>query len=156
MKRIIITADERATVSQRTSLSRLQKEIVVEGSEVTASDGYHTFDELYDHRITLYVTLCRFIVAWYEILDVDSRPEEADVWRAKLHNDGSGFEGWYVLGIGRIPGHQITYHLPLSRWNETDFVGEEQTFEKAPCEFDGHAPDDVLKRLKEMFVSPVI
>ncbi len=25
-------------------------------------DGYHTFDELYDHRITLYISLCKQIV----------------------------------------------------------------------------------------------
>lgn len=27
------------------------------------SDGYHTFNELYDHRIKLFITLCRVIEA---------------------------------------------------------------------------------------------
>ena len=36
---------------------------------------------------------------------------------------------------------QITYHLPLSKWEETGFA---ETLEKAP-EFDGHTPDDVLE-----------
>jgi hypothetical protein len=98
------------------------------------SDGYHTFDELYDHRITLWIALCRKLHRIYPI------------WRSKLHSDGSTFEGWFVLGINRRAGTQMTYHLPLSRWDETDFA---ETLERAP-EWDGHTPADVLERLKTL------
>ena len=67
-------------------------------------------------------------------------------WRSLKHSDGSSWDGWFIMGIGLKPGKQITYHLPVSRWEDTGFV---ETFERAP-EFDGHSSDDVLERLKEM------
>jgi len=94
-------------------------------------DGYHTFDELYDHRITLFLALGRFL----------SRKR---VWRSKKHSDGTMWEGWFVMGIGFEAGEQITYHLPLSRWDEAYFA---KTLVLAP-EFDGHTPDDTINRLK--------
>lgn len=105
----------------------------------SASDGYHTFDELYDHRITLYIALCK---------QIKGNPDQYGmyVWRSELHSDGSKLEGWFVLGIHAEPGRQITYHLPLSRWNETDFA---ITRELAP-EWDAHTSADVLKRLAEL------
>ena len=69
------------------------------------------------------------------------------VWRSKNHSDGEpAFGGtWFVLGINKEKGKQITYHLPMSKWDETDFA---ETLEKAP-EFDGHTSQDVLERLKK-------
>jgi hypothetical protein len=109
-------------------------------SEVTGatSDGYHTFAELYDHRITLFVALCRVI---------DHRTG-CRVWRSKLHSDGTSIDGWFVLGLDKEPGRQITYHLPMSWWSETDFA---EDYACAP-EFDHHSSADVLERLKA--VSP--
>lgn len=98
------------------------------------SDGYHTFGELYDHRITLFIALCR------------TAREGGQVWRSELHSDGSKFDGWFVLGIGRENGHQITYHLPMSKWSECDFA---ETLERAP-EWDGHTSADVLRRLNAL------
>lgn len=113
------------------------------------SDGYHTFDELYEHRITLYIALCRTISYWMK-REANEQADEEYIkdslpWRSKFHYDGSKFDGWYVLGLGREMGKQITYHLPLSRWDETNFA---ETFDKAPCEFDEHTPADVIARLK--------
>ncbi len=120
------------------------------------SDGYHTIAELYDHRITLFIALCK-VVDWQE----EKRNDEASnvsttcgvyrpqrIWRSKRHSDGElTFGGeWFVLGIGREKGEQITYHLPISRWNETDFA---ETLDRAP-EWDGHASADVLERLKKL------
>jgi len=102
-------------------------------------DGYHTFGELYDHRITLYIALCRHK---HELLALEN-PGKHKVWRSKLHANGSGYEGWYIMGIGTKPGEQITYHLPEKTWADTEFA---DTLERAP-EWDGHTPDDVLKRL---------
>ena len=71
-----------------------------------------------------------------------------DVWRSKKHSDGElAFGGtWFVLGIGKENGKQMTYHLPIDRWDECGFA---ETLEQAP-EFDGHSSDDVLKRLKNL------
>lgn len=98
-------------------------------------DGYHTFDELYEHRITIYIALCKALSNMTQMIN--------PVWKSKLHSDGTCFEGWFVLGIFKEAGSQITYHLPLSKWDECWFAEE---LEKGP-EFDGHTPDDVLKRI---------
>lgn len=101
------------------------------------SDGYHTFDELYEHRFELYIALCRNIPSTF-------------VWRSKVHSDGTMFDGWFVLGMKVTPEYQITYHLPLSRWGECSFVS--QTFETADevPKFDGHTSADVLERLRKL------
>jgi len=98
------------------------------------SDGFHTFKELYEHRITLYIALCR---QW---------EPDISVWRSTLHSDGSSFEGWFILGIDKRKGEQITYHLPNGKWDDTSFA---ETLEKAP-EFDGHTSADVLKRISNL------
>ncbi len=69
-----------------------------------------------------------------------------EIWRSKLHSDGSAFDGWFILGLGEAKGGQITYHLPLDRWDETDFA---ETRERAP-EWDGHTAADVLGRIKQL------
>jgi hypothetical protein len=107
-------------------------------------DGYHSIPELYEHRYALWIALCKMLYAdpQYQI------GQKADVWRSKRHSDGElAFGGeWFLMGIGRNQGEQITYHLPISKWEETEFA---ETLEKAP-EFDGHTSDDVLDRLKSI------
>lgn len=100
------------------------------------SDGYHSFGELYEHRIELYVALCRSL----------TRNEDGFVWKSKIHSDGSCYDGWFLLGIGTIDGLQVTYHLPTSKWDDCLFA---ETLEKAP-EWDGHTSNDVLERLKQL------
>lgn len=118
----------------------------VPAQSATASDGYHTFDELYDHRITLYIAMCRNLQG-FERHDSSAYLKGGKrVWRSRLHSDGSSFDGWFVLGINRAEGKQITYHLPVSRWSECDFA---ETLERAP-EYDGHSSEDVLERLKAL------
>ncbi len=105
-------------------------------------DGFHTFEELYEHRITLYIALCSRIT----MLLPDS--ENSNIWRSKKHSDGElAFGGgWFVLGIGKEKGEQITYHLPMEKWDNCDFA---ETLEVAP-EFDKHTANDVLERLKKL------
>lgn len=107
-------------------------------NDVEISDGYHTFDELYEHRIILYIALCRWL---YNALG-----KRSEVWRSSIHSDGSNYDGWFLLGINKEKGKQITYHIPNEKWIETDFA---TVLEKAP-EFDGHNSQDVLKRLKNL------
>lgn len=107
------------------------------------SDGYHTFGELYEHRIANFIALCKVIVKHG---DADCR--ETNVWRSLKHSDGElAFGGtWFVLGIFTEKGKQITYHLPISDYDKTDFA---QDFETAP-EWDGHTSADVLERLNNL------
>lgn len=108
-------------------------------------DGYHTFDELYDHRITLFIALAKTI----ELIGLLSKKigqESIPVWRSKKHHDGTSYDGWFIMGIKKEAGKQISYHLPLSCWGETEFA---ETLDRAP-EWDGHTSDDVLERLKKL------
>ena len=97
------------------------------------SDGYHTFEELYDHRNALWIALCRTL-------------ESVPAWRSKQHSDGTSYPGWFLLGLYDKPEDQITYHLPLSEWENTNFA---KTLDRAP-KFDGHTSSDVLKRLASL------
>lgn len=113
-------------------------------SECTC-DGYHTFDELYEHRYVLWIALAK-VLAETDFSEWGSRCP--NVWRSKFHSDGKpAFDGkWFLLGIEKEKGTQITYHLPIERWDECEFA---ETLEKAP-EFDGHTSDDVLERIKKL------
>lgn len=120
----------------------------IQSSEVDTnliSDGYHTFGELYEHRITNFVQLCRALNYMN-----GSEPKEwyHKVWRSKKHSDGELAYGgeWFVLGIDTEPGSQITYHIPISGWQVTSFAEE---LEQAP-EWDGHTSADVLERLANL------
>lgn len=121
----------------------INKSIQAEGVNTNLiSDGYHTFGELYEHRIELWVQYCRLMVAMGTTLQARAYID-VEVWRSKLHSDGSSFDGWFVLGIGKDAGDQMTYHLPMKHWERCEFA---ETLERAP-EFDGHTSADVLKRL---------
>jgi len=113
-----------------------QKQVVITGGEkMGVNDGYHTFDELYKHRIELYIALCCLAENYTGNF----------VWKSENHHDGSNMEGWFIMGIGTQDGEQISYHLPIEKWDDCEFAN---TFEKSPVKFDGHTSDDVLERLK--------
>ena len=101
------------------------------------SDGYHTFGELYEHRIALWISLCN---------EVEKTWHQTRVWKSKLHNDGSKFDGWFILGMDYLEGYQKSYHLPLSYW---DRCSQFKTLERG-IPFDGHIPSDVIQRLIKM------
>jgi hypothetical protein len=107
------------------------------------SDGYHTFNELYEHRFELWINLCRYFIQGKASYD------NRNVWMSKLHSDGTLFDGWFIMGIGKEKGSQITYHLPMKRWEECEKISE--VLEKAPP-FDGHTSKDILERLKSFYV----
>lgn len=98
------------------------------------SDGYHTFDELYDHRCHLFIALMR---AYPGIS-----------WRAQNHYDGEGYPGWFVAGM-HLPTGDISYHLPQWMWTMLD-NSKIPTSLRAPS-YDGHTPGDVITRLAAWF-----
>ena len=89
------------------------------------SDGYHTFNELYEHRHALFALAASVMGGW----------------KSKQHEDGSMFDGWFIAGIETSSG-VITYHLPIRLWD--NFPAKE--IEKAP-KWDGHTADDVITRV---------
>lgn len=65
------------------------------------SDGYHTFDELYQHRCMLFCAL------------MFSNP--AISWVSSIHHDGTMMADWFIAGMD-LPTGRVTYHLPISMW----------------------------------------
>jgi hypothetical protein len=105
-------------------------------SEATGSisDGYHTFDELYEHRHALYAAFA------------SADPDRA--WKSLKHDDGTMFDGWFIAGMS-LPAGNISYHLPMRLWDTV--TGLELS---AAPKWDGHTPNDVVSRLKA-YANPV-
>lgn len=101
------------------------------------SDGFHTFNELYEFR-KLYNAL--LFNLWY------SRGEFF-VHKSKRNYDGELCfgGGWFVV-MAILPGGQITNHYKLEDW---DLFKVSET-ERAIVEYDGHTSKDVLDRLREI------
>ena len=92
------------------------------------SDGYHTFNELYEHRTALFATICNLL------------PERS--WKSFKHADGSMFDGMFIAGI-LTPQGQYTYHCEekyLYMFAKTPEI------DQAP-EWDGHRPEDFTRLL---------
>lgn len=104
------------------------------------SDGYHTFDDLYKHRIMLYMCVCRLAIETMHF----------ECWKSKKHHDGSEYENWFIMGLTSLndPTLNVSYHLPMSCFEDCNFA---VTLDKAP-EWDGHTSMDVLERLSKMFL----
>lgn len=118
-----------------------------EWQKENVSDGYHTFKELYAHRVKLFIALCNTLI-WAE-KTAEWCPwsmfirDEKTVWKSKRHADGSMCgDDWFIAGIWNKVWKTLTYHLPMSEWNNL------QSFEldNAPS-WDWHTSDDVLKLL---------
>jgi hypothetical protein len=113
----------------------------------SVSDGYHTMDELYEHRYRLFLALTKIYDNYITPLDCHVR-----CWKSRCHSDGSYFGGWFILGMTvtkpqfdvslEPEQYQITYHLPDKYWHLAKVIELQQ----AP-EWDGHTSKDVLERL---------
>ena len=123
---ISISIDEDKTISTINNfLDFLRKENI---SRKDISDGYHTFDELYYHRMILFSLL------------LNSHPGIS--WKAKKHHDGTMFDDEsFICGI-ETPKGQYTYHYHLEHWD----MFKVKEFEFAP-EYDGHKPSDITRLL---------
>lgn len=104
-------------------------------NENKVKDDYHTMDELYDHRTILFATLCTLI----HKLQCSEWS-----WKSIKHSDGTSEDGWFIAGINLSEG-QISYHQKIEYWD----LFKCKELEQAP-EYDGHTPDDVIERLKNL------
>jgi len=90
------------------------------------SDGYHTFDELYEHRNLLFINLCmttQFPIWW------------------KIDED---CKDYFCLYLDTSDFGQISYHLPIKYLK---FVKMNCLHKVESREWDGHTSIDVAKRL---------
>lgn len=105
----------------------MSKTFKIVGDDI--SDGYHTFNELYEHRCLLFINLCLL------------RPDLA-YWRPH-------YEGWPLIGM-ELPSGQVTYHVP----ERLIPLFKDRIREGGP-EFDGHCSDVVIERLEAFALSGV-
>lgn len=99
------------------------------------SDGYHTFNELYEFR-KLYNAL--LFNEWAE----NGRYE---VYKSKRHYNGEEcFGGGWFIVVALLPRGQISNHYELKDWG----LFKIPVYEKSKYEFDGHTADDVIFRLE--------
>ena len=95
------------------------------------SDGYHTFNELYHHRALLFSVIVNLF--------------QARSWKSKQHDDGTMFNGMFIVGI-ETPEGQATYHYDIEPyWKLFDC----REYERAP-KWDGHTPNDAIERIARL------
>jgi len=115
--------------------------------EFDVSDGHHTLMELYEHRFRLFLALTK-------IYDNYITPMGCNVscWKALHHNDGTFYDGWFILGMTvtkpsfkveeEPQKFDISYHLPIKYWEIAKVI----ELKWAPP-YDGYTSADVLERL---------
>lgn len=101
----------------------LKHDLPCEASQL--SDGYHTFEELYNHRMILFSVIC------------NTYSDKA--WKSKLHYDGTMYDNYFIVGI-TTPEGDFTYHYHLDNWNKFQV----RELSNAP-KWDGHTSDDILR-----------
>ena len=110
------------------------KEIQVTGE---TSDGYHTFNELYEFRKVYNATLFN---EW-------AAQGKYGVHKSMKHHDGElCFGGGWFIVVAVLPSGQISNHYEMSDWGLFDVP----SFDKAQYEFDGHTAHDVVVRLQSL------
>lgn len=106
-------------------------------SEIEVSDGYHTFTDLYNHRIGLFLLVISLL---------KKSNEEIKIW----YTDSEEVN-WYIVGIDFENGKKtISYHIPNSAKEYLDKMNVEYLDKLPP--FDGCDSNCNLKRIYEMIL----
>lgn len=103
------------------------KEFGGEGNMDKVSDGYHTFEELYYHRMILFATICNVY--------------KEHAWKSWKHHDNTMYDNYFIVGVD-TPEGQYSYHYHKDEWDFFNVIEREN----AP-EWDGHKPDDIKRLL---------
>lgn len=106
----------------------------------STSDGYHTFDELYRHRMLLTAALLN---AWHR-LEGEGVGEDMSPHKSWRHSDGSApFGGGWFIVVAELPTGQISYHYERQHWDLFQIPERE-----LPAPFDGHDAREVADRMQ--------
>ena len=118
------------------------------------SDGYHTFNELYEFRkvynAALFNEWAKQEVRNPKWASEDNQPlnlPKYDVHKSWKHNDGElCFGGGWFIVVAVLPTGQISNHYEAQDWE----LFKIPIVEKAKYEFDGHSSADVVARLNSI------
>lgn len=129
------------------------KENVEDFQENSISDGYHTFNELYEFRKMYNALLFNewaknynkddFLIPDFKL--PSQHKAHYNVHKSVRHHDGElCFGGGWFIVSAMLPSGLISNHYKLKDWD----LFKIPVVEKALFEFDGHNGADVLTRLK--------
>ncbi len=117
------------------------------------SDGYHTYDELYEFRKMYNAVLFNeWAKDYFKYLQetklmLKNLKPKYNVHKSWKHNDGElCFGGGWFIVSAMLPTGLISNHYKAKDWD----LFQVPEVEKALYEFDGHTPQDVLVRLKKL------
>lgn len=96
-----------------------------EGKIGDITDGYHSFNELYQHRCILFSIICNTFRDYS--------------WKSWLHSDGTMFTDYFIVGV-TTPQGNYTYHYHKDEWDRFNV----KEIDKAP-EWDGHTASDITR-----------
>ena len=108
---------------------------IIQGHKSNLTDGYHTMEELYEHRYLLYINLALSLKQYAYI--------------AEANQNGEKWGDSFILGIHIEEGMQISYHIPNKYRHLCDFVNPLDIYHLDTI-WDGHTPQNVLERLELM------
>ena len=96
------------------------------------SDGFHTFNSLYEQRMILFAALVKAY--------------KGKTWKSYRHEDGEYCfgGGWFIVGID-TPEGSYTYHYENKYWDMFDCVDIPRA-----KHWDGHTEDDAETRLMSL------
>jgi len=121
------------------AINILTNELSKHGTDFSKiSDGYHTFEELYEFRL-LYNAL--LFNAWAEL---ENNPY--NVYKSKKHYDGKfpfDKEDWFIV-FAELPTGQISNHYEMKYW---DYFKLTET--GVAVKWDGHTSQDVADRMRK-------
>lgn len=121
------------------------------------SDGYHSFNELYEFRKIYnaalfnewakpHMALMASNVRGRTFMPNDYTPKY-DVHKSWKHHDGEDcFGGGWFIVVAVLPDGQISNHYEAKDWD----LFRIPEVEKAKYEFDGHTSFDVISRLRTL------
>lgn len=98
------------------------------------SDGYHTFNELYEYRMLYNAAL----------FNEFAKQGLYDVHKSRKHSDGEypfGDSNWFIV-MAELPTGQISNHYEMKDWDKFQ-IPEKEVANK----WDGHSPRDAADRL---------
>lgn len=111
------------------------------------SDGYHSFDELYEFRKIYNAALFNEWAHSIKRTPSGNIMNKYDVHKSWKHNDGEAcFGGGWFIVVAVLPEGQISNHYKSEDWD----LFKIPEVEKAKYEFDGHTAQDVINRLKSL------
>lgn len=103
------------------------------------SDGFHTFNELYEFRKLFNAALFN---TWYAM-------DKYNVHKSERHGDGElAFGGGWFIVMATLPTGQISNHYEMKDWDLFRCVARDKA-----DSWDGHTAQDVIKRLAD-YLSP--